>query len=173
MESPLATPEKRVKETEVNIQEEIWKFIASTLKQGLKRLLVSFPEDEVTGKVNAKRYEGSTHRQGYRGSCYLRDLVTRYGLMEDLRVPRMAKGPADFELFDKYQRRRSDVDATIGRFLLKGVNARRLKSIARDLFGKEVSTTTVSKTVAYLNKELQNYQIKPLTGDYHFYSWMG
>jgi hypothetical protein len=27
-----ATPEKRVKESEVNVQEEMWKFIAATLK---------------------------------------------------------------------------------------------------------------------------------------------
>jgi hypothetical protein len=39
MKSPAATPEKRVKETEVNVQDKIWKFIATTLKQGLRRLL--------------------------------------------------------------------------------------------------------------------------------------
>jgi hypothetical protein len=39
MKSPAAIPEKRVKETKVNVQEEIWKFIAATLKQGLNHLL--------------------------------------------------------------------------------------------------------------------------------------
>ena len=120
MKSPAATPEKRVKETEVNVQEEVWKFIAKTLKQGLKRLLESLLEDEVTTKVNAKMYERNPQRQGYRGGHYLRDLVTRYGLLEDLRVPRMAEGPVDFELFDKYERRRPDVDAVIGRLFLQG-----------------------------------------------------
>ena len=46
MKSPVATPEKSVKETEVNVQEEIWKSIASTLKRGLKLLLESLLEDE-------------------------------------------------------------------------------------------------------------------------------
>ena len=78
MKSPVATPEKRLKETEVNVQEEVWKFIASTLKQGLKRLLESLLEDEVTTKVNAKRYERNPHRQGYRGGHYLRDLGCPY-----------------------------------------------------------------------------------------------
>ena len=102
MKSPIATPEKRVKETEANVQEEIWKFIGATLKQGLKRLLESLLEDEVTTKVNARRYERSSRRQGYRGGHYIRDLVTRYGLLEALRVPRLAEGTTDFELFDKY-----------------------------------------------------------------------
>jgi len=168
MKSPIATPEKRVKETEANVQEEIWKFIGATLKQGLKRLLESLLEDEVTTKVNARRYERSSRRQGYRGGHYIRDLVTRYGLLQSLRVPRLAEGTADFELFDKYQRRRTDVDAAIGRLFLQGVSTRRLKSIAKELFGREVSATTVSKTASYLDAELKNYQTRPLSDDFPF-----
>ena len=168
MKSPAATPEKRVKETEVNVQEEIWKFIAATLRQGLKHLLEGLLEDEVTTKVNARKYERSSRRQGYRGGHYLRDLVTRYGLMEDLHVPRMAEGPIDFQLFDKYERRRPDVDAAIGRLFLQGVSTRRLRSIAKELFGCEMSATTVSRTTAYLDEELRQYQTKPLTDDFPF-----
>ena len=168
MKSSVATPEKRVKETEVNVQEEIWKFIASTLKQGLKRLLENLLEDEVTGKVNAKRYERNSRRQGYRGGHYLRDLVTRYGFLEDLRVPRTSEGSMDFHLFDRYKRRRPDVDAAIGRLFLQGVSTRRLKSIAKELFGQEVSATTVSKTAAYLDGELKQYQTRSLTDDFPF-----
>jgi transposase-like protein len=168
MKSPIATLEKRVKETEVNVQEEIWKFIGVTLKQGLKRLLESLLEDEVTTKVNARRYERSSRRLGYRGGHYIRDLVTRYGLLQSLRVPRLAEGTADFELFDKYQRRRTDVDAAIGRLFLQGVSTRRLKSIAKELFGREVSATTVSKTASYLDAELKNYQTRPLSDDFPF-----
>ena len=47
MKSPAATLEKRVKEIETNVQEEMWKFIATTLKQGLRRLLENLLEDEV------------------------------------------------------------------------------------------------------------------------------
>lgn len=168
MKSPTTTPERRVKETDVNVQEEVWKFIAKTLKQGLKRLLESLLEDEVTDKVSAKRYERKPQRRGYRGGHYLRDLVTRYGLLEDLRIPRMAAGPVDFQLFDKYERRRPDVDAAIGRLFLQGVSTRRLKSIAKDLFGREVSATTVSKTACYLDDELKEYQTKPLDDDFPF-----
>jgi len=168
MKSPAATPEKRVKQTEVNVQEEIWKFIAATLKQGLRRLLEGLLEDEVTAKVNARKYERSSRRQGYRGGHYLRDLVTRYGLLEGLRVPRMTEGPMDFQLFDKYERRRPDVDAAIGRLFLQGVSTRRLRRIAEDLFGRAVSATTVSRTTGYLAEELRKYRTQPLTDDYSF-----
>ena len=74
----------------------------------------------------------------------------------------------EFQVFDRYQRRHADVDAAIGRLFLQGVSTRRLRGIARELFGKEVSATTVSKTAAYLDKELQHYQTKPLTDDFPF-----
>jgi putative transposase len=168
MKSPAATPEKRVEQTEVNVQDEIWKFIAATLKQGLKRLLEGLLEDEVTTKVNARKYERNSSRQGYRGGHYLRDMVTRYGLLEDLRVPRMAEGPVDFQLFDKYERRRPDVDAAIGRLFLQGVSTRRLRRIAEELFGRGVSATTVSRTTGYLDEELKRYRTKPLADDFDF-----
>ena len=168
MKSPAATPEKRVKQTEVNVQDVIWKFIAATLKQGLKRLLEGLLEDEVTTKVNARKYERNSRRQGYRGGHYLRDMVTRYGLLEGLRVPRMAEGPVDFQLFDKYERRRPDVDAAIGRLFLQGVSTRRLRRIAEELFGRGVSATTVSRTTGYLDEELKRYRTKPLADDFDF-----
>ncbi|MFQ5853907.1 MAG: IS256 family transposase [Candidatus Binatia bacterium] len=168
MKSPQATPEKRVRETEKNVQEEMWKFIAATLKQGLRHLLENLLEDEVTASVKARKYERSAQRQGYRGGHYLRDLVTRYGLLEGLRVPRIAEGPMDFQLFDKYERRRSDVDAAIGRLFLRGISTRKLRGIARDLFGREVSATTVSKTASYLDEELKHYQTRLLNDDFPF-----
>ena len=88
--------------TPKNVQEKMWKFIATTLKRGLKQLLQSLLEDEVTTRVKAKRYERSSQRQGYRGGHYFRDLVTRYGLLERLPVPRLAEGPVGFQLFNKY-----------------------------------------------------------------------
>jgi len=143
-------------------------FIAATLKQGLKRLLQSLLVEEVTTEVKARRYERSPQRRGYRGGHYLRGLVTRYGPLDDLGVPRLAERPMDFPLFDKYRRHRSDVDAAIGSLFLQGMSTRRLKSIAREFFGREMSATTVSKTAAYLDEELKRYQSRPLMDDFPF-----
>jgi len=48
------------------------------------------------------------------------------------------------------------------------VSTRRLKGIARELFGREVSATTVSKTATYLDEEFKHYQTRPLTDDFPF-----
>ena len=168
MKSPAATIEKRVKEPDKNVQEEMWELIAGLLKKGLRRLLENLLEDEITMKLKARRYERSPERQGYRGGHYPRSLLTRYGLLENLRVPRLAEEAMDFQLLNKYERRRSDVDAAIGRLFIQGVSTRRLRSIARELFGQEVSHATVSKTADYLDEELKHYQTKPVADVFPF-----
>jgi putative transposase len=60
------------------------------------------------------------------------------------------------------------IDAAIGRLFLQGVGTRWLRGIARELFGREVSATTVSKTAAYLDEELRHYQTKPVLDDFPF-----
>lgn len=115
-----------------------------------------------------EKYERNSQRQGYRGGHYPRDLVTRYGVVEDLQVPRVAEGPVNLQLFDKYERRRPDMDAAIGGLFLEGVSTRRLKGVARDLFGEQVSATTVSRTADYLDEELRRYQSRPLGNDFPF-----
>jgi putative transposase len=80
----------------------------------------------------------------------------------------VAEGPVDFQLYNKYERRRPDIAVAIGRLFLQGVSARRLRSIAQELFGCEVSATTVSRTTGYLDEELKQNHSKPLTDDYPF-----
>ncbi len=83
-------------------------------------------------------------------------------------MPRVAEGPVNFQIIDKYERRRRDVDAAIGRLFLQGVSTRRLKGIVRELFGQEVSAATVSKTAGYLDEEMSYYQARPLTDVFPF-----
>jgi putative transposase len=168
MKSPVATPEQRVKETEKNVQQEMWRFIATILNIGLKKFLEDLMEGEVTEQVKAKKYQRSQVRQGYRGGHYFRDLVTRYGLVEDLRVPRLAEGPVELHLFDKYQRRHDDVDTAVGRLFLAGVSTRRLRAMTKELFGQEISATTVSRTTAYMDDELKRYQTQPIADEFPF-----
>jgi len=62
-------------------------------------------EEDVKEAVSATRYERTRERKGYRNGNYLRTLLSRWGLIEDLEIPRAREGGISFRLFDKYQRR--------------------------------------------------------------------
>jgi putative transposase len=145
-----------------NLHKVIWAKIASGVKRFVKEFIENLLTEEVTHRIGAGRYERSSKRQGYRNGHYLRNLLTKFGPIEDIRVPRLDQGGMEFTAFQRYEHRRRDVDAALGRLFLNGVSTRKLKNIARELFGKEVSAQTVSNTLACLDQELEGYRTKPL-----------
>jgi putative transposase len=151
-----------------NLHEVVWAKIASGVKKFIKGFIEDLLREEVTARIGASPYERSSKRQGYRNGHYGRDLLTRFGLVEDIRVPRVTPGGTEFTVLNRYEHRRRDVDAALGRLFLNGVSTRKLKNIARELFGKEVSAQTVSNALASLDQELEGYRTKPLADTVEF-----
>jgi len=125
-------------------------------------------EEDVKEAVSATRYERTRERKGYRNGNYLRTLLSRWGLIENLEVPRAREGGISFRLFDKYQRRQEDVDSAIGKLFIAGVSTRKLKNITKDLFGKSLSAITCGKTTEALEKEMKIYQNKEISDKVEF-----
>jgi putative transposase len=145
-----------------NLHELVWAKIASGVKKFIKGFLEDLLAEEVTARIGAGRYERNHKRKGYRNGHYLRHFLTKFGLIEDIRVPRTDQGGMEFTAFQRYEHRRRDVDAALGRLFLNGVSTRKLRHIARELFGKEVSAQTVSNSLACLDHELEGYRTKPI-----------
>jgi len=136
-----------IQEVIENLQEIIWSKIGSAVKSFIKGFIEKLLEDEITAAVGALRYERSSERKAYRNGHYQRNLLTKYGLINEIRVPRIDRTGIEFTVFDRYERRRQDVDAAIGRLFLNGVSTRKLKGIAKQLYGQEISAQTVSNTL--------------------------
>jgi transposase-like protein len=74
----------------------------------------------------------------------------------------------EFTVLHRNEHRRRDVDVVFGRIFLNGVSTRKLKGLARKLFGKEVSAQAVSSTLACLDQELEKYRSRPLVDTMEF-----
>lgn len=151
-----------------NLQEIIWGKIASGVKGFIKSFIENLLNEELTAKLGASRYERTSGRKAYRNGHYARNLLTRYGLIDEIRVPRADPGGTEFSVFDRYEQRRRDVDAALGRLFLNGVSTRKLKGIARDIYGKAVSAQTVSATLSSLDEALSQFKDKPIEDDIEF-----
>lgn len=157
-----------VQEVIDNLQEIIWKKIGKSVKNFIKSFIEDLLEEELNNILGAKRYERNNKRKGYRNGHYARSLLTRYGPIENIQVPRKEPGGVEFSVFDRYERRRRDVDAAIGRLFVNGISTRKLKGIAKQLYGQQISAQTVSNTVGTLDKELERYKDKPITDTIEF-----
>ena len=76
----------------------IWKEIEGEARRCVKVRLERALIVEQGRRVGCGRYKRSPRRRGYRNGSCQRDLLTRYGWIEDLRVPRVREGGMEFEV---------------------------------------------------------------------------
>src|SRR5512132_873932 len=98
-------------------QAEFQAYIRSELREAVRIALVSVLEAEVECLIGASRYERSPLRHDQRNGHYTRDLDTSVGHIADLVVPRTRRGHQT-HVFERYQRRRPEVDQTIGEMFI-------------------------------------------------------
>ena len=147
--------------TEVN--ENFWETDA---KQRVKGLLKSLMEQTLVEDLQLQRrgMPGSAYRNGY----YPRTLVTQFGLIQDLQVPRLRQGALSNRIFSRYQRHQTQVDNLIQGVFLAGVSTRRVGEVLGELLETNVSSTKVSRVCQRLDIQVQAYHQRPLIDEYQY-----
>src|SRR5436309_6435411 len=102
-------------------QETFEVMLREKLQQAVRTALISVLEEEVDAFIGAVRYERSEQRRDYRNGHYARSLDTSVGHIDDLPVPR-TRGGYQTQVFERYHRRRTDLDQTIGEMFIDGVS---------------------------------------------------
>jgi putative transposase len=134
------------------------------VKVGLERALVL----EQGRRVGCGRYKRSPRRRGYRNGSFERDLLTSYGWIEGLKVPRVREGGIESEVLERYRRRQRAVDRVLLEAFLLGHSTRKSIRWFRRLFGAEISAQAVSNIVKELDYQVQQYHRRWLGDDYRF-----
>ncbi|HYT35500.1 MAG TPA: transposase [Ktedonobacteraceae bacterium] len=94
--------------------------------------------------IGAVRYERSEQRQDYRNGHDTRSLGTSVGDIDDLPVPRTRRG-YQTQVFERYHRRRDNLDQAIGEMFVGGVNMAKVGEVVEALTGSKPSASTVSR----------------------------
>ena len=155
--------EKIVTLNEKVIKGEIRELVRGSVEETLNNLL----EAEADKLTQARRYERSEDRQGYRSGHYDRGLTTTSGEVT-LHVPRLKGISFETAIIEQYRRRESSVEEALIEMYLAGVSVRRVEDITEALWGSRVSPSTISdlNRKAYVN--IENWRKRPLTGRYPY-----
>ena len=159
---------QNVLEISVNVKRQLWDKLEKEILGFVKDSLETLFQEAIKEQIGADRYERTSDRKDYRNGSYKRSLTTKYGHIESLEVPRLRHSSVNQDAIDRYERIHDDVDLAIGKLFLAGVSTRRLKSIAKELFGRPVSAQTVSNATESLSAELEQYRTAELDDDYEF-----
>jgi putative transposase len=139
--------------------------VREKLQQAVRTALISVLEEEVDAFIGAARYERSDQRQDYRNGHYARSLDTSMGHIDDLPVPRTRAG-YQTQVFERYHRRRTDLDQTIGEMFIGGVSMTRVGEVVETLTGTKPSASTVSRVFHTLESEYEQWKTRKLAERY-------
>lgn len=140
--------------------------LLSVARQQLKMLIESSLELSRTSQLGRVRYERLPEGAGYRNGYYERDLETGFGLVRQLQVPRLRHGSLDQQLFERYQRRRPEVERFIRALFFAGVSTRAVAEVVEILLGIAPSASAVSRMVAQIDREVKAYHERAVGDDF-------
>jgi len=143
--------------------------LLSLVRSQFKSFLETSLELERTaflGRTRHTRTPEAETRPGYRNGYYTRDLETGFGLLEDLRVPRCREGGFQPSLFERYQRRRQEVERFVQALFFAGVSTRAVGEVLEILLGFAPSAPAVSQMVAKIDVEVQAFHRQEVGDEY-------
>lgn len=118
--------------------------------------------------VGCKKYERSEQRADYRNGYYRRGLLSLYGWLERVRVPRLRHGSFESGVLRKYSRRSQLLDRLILEGFLLGHSTRKTARMFKRAYGQSLSAQAVSNVVKALSSEVGGFHRRSLGDDYRF-----
>ena len=132
------------------------------IRQLVETVLNEVLDAEMDEHLNAKRYERTDGRKGYRNGYYPRDLTMRVGPVE-LRKPRDREGNFETALFDRYQRSEKALVLAMMEMAVNGVSTRKVKRITEELCGKAFGKSTVSRLCESLDEKVEAWNTRSIS----------
>lgn len=151
----------------VRSQAAFEQLVKERLQYAVRLALISVLEEEVTTFIGAKPYERSEKRHDQRNGHYTRSLETTVGQIADLPVPRTRQG-YQTQLFERYHRRRDELDSAIGEMFVKGVSTAQVGQVIETLTGSHPSASTVSRVFHTLEAEYEQWKQRKLASRYAY-----
>lgn len=147
-------------------QEAFWDCVNGEVRRMVTALLEKTLQLEQQAHVAARWNERSDTRRGYRNGSYSRRLVTAQGPVQ-IAVPRCRAGGLDCSLiFNRYQRRITDVDRILRHAYLLGASTRGVAQLGEQVFGHTLSHQTVSRVMRWLDEQIRLWRQRPIAPAY-------
>jgi transposase-like protein len=151
-------------------EETFWESLTTGVRRGVKSLVEECLKEEMRVQIGVDPYQQSHDRTGYRSGYYTRDLVSSFGLIERILVPKQRKKKKQkfwgFKVFKRYGRRVEEIDELIKDIFLAGVSTRRVEGVIKPLLGTTFSAQCVSNVLRQLDQEVRQFHNRPLQDHY-------
>ena len=149
-------------------QDDELEVIQRPMRDALRRFLQGLMEVERTAQVCARPHKRRNGRKGQRNGHYKRNLLTGFGMVRELLVPRLRKGGIRTKVFARYRRRCKSVDNYIRSLFLGGASTREVGELLDRLWGVRLSASAVSEIARVLDDEVKKFHRREIKDEYRF-----
>ncbi len=134
------------------------KSLGSLLKPMIKDFVKYLIETILETKIEYERSKAAIKKNWYRNGYYQRHLLTTFGLIENIKVPRLRNMVYENGIFQKWQRRLEDVDRFIIKIFTQGESYRDIKRIVRDFLDEPtMSLSTISRITDKVKDKVKEF----------------
>jgi len=144
----------------------IWRDVHFEVKRYVKRRIERVMKIDLDSHLGCSRYERSKQRRGYRNGSYTRGLLTSYGWIEDLEVPRSRASGYQPSVLEQYHRRQRQVDRVLLEGFLLGHSTRNTTRMFKRLFEGTISAQAISNIVKELDSSVVEFRRKRFESEY-------
>lgn len=152
-------------------QDEILALLVNNSQEAFKSLLANclngILKAESAEQLKAQPYERSEVRTDCRNGVRERSLRTRIGTIT-LQVPRHRNLPFKSMVFENYSRSEAALISCMAEMVVCGVSTRKVARVMEELCGTSYSKSAVSELCRVLDKDVEAFRFRPLTGKYPF-----
>jgi putative transposase len=149
------------------VKENFWEEDAKPkVKELVKDLMELTMQEELTEVIRRAPYK--RHAKVYRHGYYKRALVTQFGLIGDIQVPRLRGFSYKTKVFKRYHRFQDIVEDLVEGIFLAGVSTRRVGEAILKLIDTKVSHGTVSNITRRLDAKVEEFHKAPILDEYQY-----
>lgn len=165
---------KELLESKKDLRRMFWSNIEDRVKYSVKDLMQQQIDEEFNVFIGASWYQHSQERIGWRNGYWERNLDTKYGLIEALRIPRARKAndktkpKIEFSIFNRWQRFQDNLLEAILQAYLIGNSSRDVTELVYQFCGTNCSREFVRKLLQNFEEKLQGYLNRPISHQWPF-----
>ena len=135
------------------------------IRKIIEIVLNTYLDAEADMICSAKRYERTNVRKSTRAGSYTRKYLTANGMV-DLKIPKLRDVSFKTDVFNRYQRHESSMEAAFSEMYFAGVSDRKIGHIVKTLCGTNISASTVSRLVKDTAEKMESWRNAKLDSHY-------
>ena len=143
--------------------EQFFDMLEQQLRDIARITIINTIQDEFEKFIGAAPFQRSDDRSDSRNGVRYRDFDTRFGVIEDIAIPRARKGRFIPQLFHRWKRRETKITRAMADLFINGISTRKVKKITKAIWGRNYSATTVSKCNRVLQEEYLQWMNRPIS----------